>query len=121
MEEWFDRLFGSWPELLEPAWPVGMEVEEKGEAVLVRMDAPGFEPGDFDIRVTGNTLTVAAERKVEGKEKEPTTERSLRRVVTLPAEVAPEKGEAKYRHGVLELVLPRTEPAKTRKVEVTAA
>ena len=121
MEAWFDRLFGRMPMLFEEGWLNGLEIEETPEAVLVHMDAPGFEPADFDISVTGDTLTVAAERKVEGKEKEPTIERSLRRSVTLPAPVNAEKVEAKYRHGVLELRLPRTEPVKTRKVEVVSA
>src|SRR5262245_17213146 len=70
MEDWFDRLFGRWPVVFEPAWPKGLEVEEKEGEVLVRMDAPGFEPCEFNIEVTGEALTVVAEHKAEVKGKE---------------------------------------------------
>jgi len=123
LDEWFNRFFAGWPTMAEDGWVAvsGMEVKETNEAVLVRTDAPGFEPNEFNIEVSGHTLTITAEHKVEGTEKEPTIERSLRRYVTLPAAVEPEKVEAKYRHGVLELSLAKTEPTKHRKVEVKAA
>ncbi len=123
LDEMFDRFFARWPIVGEAEWleMSGIEVKETPEAVLVRIDAPGFEPADFNIEVSGDTLTVTAERKVEGEEKTPTIERSMRRYVMLPAAVDPAKVEAKYRNGVLELTLARTEPTKVRKVEVKTA
>jgi HSP20 family protein len=120
VEEWFERLFKGWPALLEAGWANGMEMEEKEEAVLVRVDAPGFEPGEFEVGVTGETLTIAAEHKAEAKGEEPMVQRRMQRVVTLPVPVEAEKVEAKYRHGVLELSLPKAEPTKARKIEVKA-
>jgi len=123
LDEWLEGAFGRWPRFLEESWMAreGMEIEETGEAFLVKIDAPGFEAKDFEIRVSGETLTIEAEHKVEGEGKAPMTERRLSRFVTLPASVAPEKVEARYVNGVLELTLPRTEAAKPRKVEVKAA
>jgi HSP20 family protein len=123
MEEWFERFFSRWPELFENGWmpEYGLTIEETGEAVLVRAEAPGFEPAEFNVEVTGNTLRITAEHKAEAEGKEPRVERRLRRTVTLPVAVEPEKVEAKYRHGVLELRLPKTEPTRTRKIEVLAA
>jgi HSP20 family protein len=120
LDELFDRFFARLPMPVEEKWlaMTGMEVEETDEAELVRTDAPGFEPNEFSIEVSGDTLKITAEHKVAGKEKEPTIERRLSRFVTLPAAVDPDKVEARYRHGVLEIKLPRTEPAKHRKVEV---
>jgi HSP20 family protein len=116
-EEWLERFFSGWPAVFENGLASGMEMEE---AVVVRVDAPGFEPGEFAIEVTGETLTIAAEHKAEAKGEEPAVERRMRRVVTLPAAVTAEEVEAKYRRGVLEVRLPRAAPVKTRKVEVKA-
>jgi HSP20 family protein len=99
----------------------GLDVEETDDEVIVRADAPGFGPGDIDVQVSDNTLKVAAERKAEGKGKGLNVERRLFRTVTLPAGVDPGRVEATYRHGVLELRLPKTEQAKWRKIEVKAS
>jgi len=123
LEGMVDRFCACGPPLSEEGWtaPSGVEVKETEEAVLVCADAPGFELGDFAIEVAGDTLTIAAEHVVVGEEKEPAVERSLRRIVMLPATVDLERVEAKYCNGVLEVNLARAEPAKSRKkVEVKA-
>lgn len=122
LEEWFNRFFPRWPTLFEEGLmaPEGLAMEETAEASLVRIDAPGFEPGELNVRVEGETLTVEAEHKVEGEGKTPTIERRLRRVVTLPTTIIPEKVEAVYHNGVLEVKLPRIEPVKPLKIEVKA-
>lgn len=122
LEEVFDRVVGRWPMLFENGWMdgYGADIEETDEMVLIRADAPGFEPEDFDIEVLGNALKITAKRTMEGKDKTPTVARELERVLTLPEGVDPEKIEAHYRQGVLELRLPKTEKAKARKIEVKA-
>jgi HSP20 family protein len=116
MGEWLERFLGHWPVLYEN----GLEVKETEEKVIVRTDAPGYEPAEIDVRVSDNILTIKAEHKVEGEGKTPTVERWLERAVTLPTSVDPAKVEAKYHNGVLELTMPRIEPANRRKVEVMA-
>jgi HSP20 family protein len=120
----FDRFFTNWPAPFEGwgregAW--GLQVEDAEKEVVVRADAPGFEAGDFDIQISGNLLTLRAEQKKEEKEKESGSyyaERRLQRSVTLPAGVDPEKVEARYRNGVLELKLPKTPEAQAKRIEV---
>jgi HSP20 family protein len=108
----FDRFFGNWPD-----WGgTGLEADETDTDVTVKMDAPGFEPGDFDIQVSGDTLRVTAERK--GQEGSGRFERRLQRAVTLPAAVNADQVEAKYKNGVLELTLPKAEQAKWKKIAV---
>jgi len=122
LEEMFDRVFSRWPVMMESGWMngYGLDIEETEDAVLVRADAPGFEPEDFNIQILGNALKISAECKAEGKGNTPAIERNFQRIFTLPAGVDPEKVEAKYRQGVLELRLPRLESAKARKIEVKA-
>src|SRR4051794_1308763 len=61
----FDRYFTNWPAPFE-GW--GLDVEDVGNEVVVRAEAPGFEAGDFDIQISGNLLTLRAEQKKEEKE-----------------------------------------------------
>jgi HSP20 family protein len=125
----FDRFFGRFPlaaeEWTTPNW--GLEVVEEEKEIVVRAEAPGFEAGDFDIRVTGETLTIVAERKEAkegGKEKEAKdgtrTYARLERMVTLPTYADTNKVEATYRNGVLELHFPKMPEAEGKKIEVKA-
>jgi len=124
----FDRFFGGWPVPFEPnmnragVWE--LKVEETEKEFFVRAEAPGFEPEDFRVEVRGALLMLKAEHKHEAKEKkekyEWAEERELfyERYVTLPAATDPEKVEAHYRNGVLEVHLPKTEEVKTRLIPV---
>jgi HSP20 family protein len=118
-DSWFDRLFSRWAAPFAGDFSAGwgLSQDETDDEVRVRIDAPGFEPDEFDIQVSGNTLKVVAEHKVDGKDA--TDERRLERFVTLPTGVDPEKVAAHYRNGVLEVKLPKTERAKWRSVKVT--
>ena len=122
----FDNFFGRWPMGLAEefdraaAWDVA--VEDKGKEVVVKAPMPGFEPADFDVRVTGDVLTITAEHKeAPAKEGEKVPERSYaraERAFTLPSYVDPEKVEAVYRNGMLEVRLPKTPEAEGRRIEV---
>jgi HSP20 family protein len=120
-----DSLFGTFFDF----WPVptnregwGLEMEELDKEVVIRAEAPGFEAKDFVIHLTGDVLTIRAEKEVaKGKEGEPEVESRhafLRRSLTVPPGIDPEKIEAIYRNGVLEVHLPKTPEAVGRRIEV---
>ena len=84
---------------------------------IVREAVPGFEAKEIEVKISGNLLTVHAERK----EKEGETEKvwgELERTVLLPEGVDTEHVEAVYRNGVLEVRLPKLPEAKERRIEV---
>jgi len=125
----FDRFFG--PSLIrgEDFWSMNpmaeMDVEETENEFLVRTAAPGFDPKDFDINISGNTLSIRAEHKEETEENKEGEGRQwnrsygvLQRSVMLPAPINPEGVEAHCRNGILELRLPRAENAQRRRIEV---
>ena len=123
----FDRFFAGWPDVgREWGGNWGLDVEDSGKEVLVRAEAPGFEASDFDVQVTGDVLTIRAERKEEekgGKDKGNGRHAQRRwarveRSVTLPPGTDVEKVEARYRNGVLELRLPKSEAAQPRRIDV---
>jgi HSP20 family protein len=125
MQDLMTRTFG---EDTTP-WPYGrinpaLDVSETDAAVEVRMDIPGAEAKELDIQVSGNVLTIRGERKEEKEEKRKTYHRIERRVgsfsrsITLPTTVKEEGIDAKYQDGVLTVVLPKTEEARPKKVQV---
>jgi HSP20 family protein len=124
-EALFDRFLGRWPAPFAGTWgfqPLwGLDMDDTGKEVVVLADAPGFEADDFDVAVSGNVLTIRAERKQEAGDKgngHRYSERRLRRTVTLPAGTDPNQVEAHYRNGVLEVRLPRTAEAQGRRIAV---
>ena len=120
----FERFFGRWPAPFKPLWEEpeawGLELEDKEPEVVVRAELPGFEAAEIEVLLTGEMLTIRAEHKrpPEGEKKEEVIERRLERTVLLPAGTDPEKVEARYRAGVLEVHLPKTPEAMTRRIDV---
>jgi len=122
----FDRFFPGLPvpfeTFLERERLWGLEMEETEKEVVVRAEVPGFEPTELEVNVRGDELLLRAEKKIEAKEKVPAhTERRYERLLTLPAETDPEKVEAIYHNGVLEIHLPKVpaELAKRVPIKVT--
>jgi HSP20 family protein len=125
-EALFDRFLGAWPAPFANdgglAW--GLDVRDEGKEYVVRAEAPGIEPGDFDVQVTGNHLVLKAERKHEAKggagDNYSFERRSFRRQVVLPGGADPDKVEARYRNGVLEIHLAKHPEAQGKRIEVKA-
>lgn len=122
--ELFDRLLAGLPEMPELLPVRGLTMEELEKEVVIRAELPGFEPAEVRAEVLGDRLMIEAEHREpagEAKEGEEKTERVLahvRRVVTLPPEVEPDRAEAIYRNGVLTVHVPRRPEALARRIEV---
>jgi HSP20 family protein len=77
-----------------------IDIAEKDNEFVVKMEVPGCKAEDVDISVHGNILTISGEKKQEEERKEKGyyyTERSygsFRRDLTLAGEVPPGKIEA---------------------------
>jgi HSP20 family protein len=124
MDRMFDRFFPGWPAPGEGSrrdgW--GLDVKEEDGAVLVRAEAPGFEPSDFDLQVRGGELILRAARKSEAEEKErgyhEWSQREFYRSVALPQGIDAEKVDAEYHNGVLTVKIPMTEESRPRRIQV---
>jgi len=121
----FNRFF-TWPvmETPEMAYRWALTTDENEKEFVVRVELPGFAPEEVKVELLGEELLVEAEHKVpvekteKPEEKVERTYAHVKRVLTLPADVDREKVEAIYRHGVLEVHLPRKPEAAGRKIEV---
>jgi HSP20 family protein len=128
MDQLFDRFFSGWPTLSDFRgrsdlfW--NMDVEDTDNAIRVRAEAPGFEPKDFDINISGNTLTIQAEHREESEQSEKGVHSHqerfgrFQRLIPLSSAVDASKVEATYQNGVLELNMPKTESASKQRIEV---
>lgn len=95
-------------------------LEDKDNEFLFHAEIPGFEPDEIDVNLSGNLLSVSAEHKHQekGDKSESYSYGSFRRTFTLPQGVDREKIDAKYHSGVLEIHLPKTADAKSKRIPV---
>jgi HSP20 family protein len=118
-----------WPslEMAEArAWSPTIEVFEKDNRLVTKVDLPGLKKEDVKVEVTDGHLSISGERKREVEEKKKNVYRSEReygsfyRAVPLPEGVKLEDVKATFADGVLEVSvpLPTRSDAKVRKVEI---
>jgi HSP20 family protein len=105
-----------------------LDVTERDGEFVVTAELPGVKREDVDISIENGVLTISAETRSETEEKE--GERVLRqerrygkylRSLRLGKEIDDRKVKATYRDGVLELVLPKAEAVKPKKISVDVA
>jgi HSP20 family protein len=95
----FNRFLSRWAEPLDgdfgPSRFWGLDVEDGDQKLIVRAEVPGFEPSEVEVQVSGNLLTIKAEKKEEKKGKDGNGRyqerryRTFHRTVTLPAGTDP--------------------------------
>jgi HSP20 family protein len=101
-----------------------VDVYEDEHKVALKIEVPGIDEKDIDVRVENNTLTVHGERKIEKEEKEENYRRverqygSFTRTFTLPTTVDTDTVSATYDKGVLKINLPKKAEAKPKQIKV---
>ena len=120
--------FGAFPELTGAYMP-RLDVTEDSKVFTVTAELPGISEKEIDLSISGDTLTIRGEKKEEKEDKGKDfywMERSygsFQRSVSLPAEVQPDKVEARFNKGVLTITLPKTVEAQkqTKRIPVKPA
>ena len=101
-----------------------VDVYEDEHNVTLKIEVPGIDEKDIDVRIENNTLTVHGERKFEKEEKEENYRRverqygSFTRTFTLPQTVDQDSVQADYEKGVLKIKLAKREEAKPKQIKV---
>jgi HSP20 family protein len=137
MERWFEDVFRKPFSLLRPSWfprvrfpeieeiTPTIDVFEEGDNVVVKAELPGMGKEDIDVKVTDDIITISGEKKKEEKVEKKNYYRmersygSFTRSLRLPTEVQTEKAVAKFKEGVLEVRIPKTEEAKKKEKKVS--
>jgi len=111
-------------ESLTGAFVPPVDVYEDENAIQLRMEVPGIEEKDIDIRLENQVLTVRGERNFSKEEKEENFHRierrygSFTRSFTLPGTVNSEDVSADYDKGVLKIRLAKRAEAKPKQIKV---
>lgn len=130
--EELDRAFGlrtdvpELPAIYPRTWAPEIEVLERNDKFVVRVDLPGLKKEDLKIEVTHDELTIEGERKVETEKKEEGFYRTERtygtfyRRIGIPEHVKAEGAVAVFKNGVLEIEMPAipVPEVKKRAVEI---
>lgn len=121
-----DRVFGGASTTSRAGVFPPLNIYDDGESLVVRAEIPGVDPADLDINATLNSLSIKGERKLPGTDEKSSFHRRERgygtfnRSFTLPQEIDPDKVLASYKDGILQLILPKAESAKPRKISIQA-
>jgi HSP20 family protein len=121
----FDAFFGQTDQ--GRRWVPPMDLVEAEDHFVLKADLPGLSEGDVNIEVQDGTLTISGERKAEHEQREKGWYRiersfgSFNRSLTLPDGVDPERIEASFSDGVLEVRIPKPEERKPRRIEISGS
>lgn len=100
------------------------EMHETPNSIELKVEIPGLEAKDIDVRVTEQAVAISGERNSQTKTEERGMTRSefrygkFQRVIPLPARVQNDNVKADYTNGVLSLSLPKAEDEKNKIVKV---
>ena len=119
----FDAFFGQTDQ--GRRWVPPMDLVEAEDHFVLKADLPGLAEGDVNIEVQDGTLTISGERKAEHEEREKGWYRiersfgSFNRSLTLPDGVDPDRIDASFANGVLQVRIPKPEERKPRRISIS--
>jgi HSP20 family protein len=106
------------------AWVPALDISERKDAYLITVELPGVALDDVEITMEDSLLTVQGERHFAHDSSEQQFHRversygAFRRSITLPAHVVADAVQASVDDGVLQIVVPKAEDAKPRRITV---
>ena len=103
-----------------------IDLHRDGDHYVLSADLPGVDPGSIDVDIDGQLLTIRAERTLRSSDDVRWLVRerpsgSFLRQLTLGDGLETGEISAHYDNGVLSVVIPVSEQAKPRKIEVQSA
>jgi HSP20 family protein len=130
MEKEMERFF-NWPVLrgdgknrLTGIWNPDVDVFDEKDQIRIEADLPGLKKDQIEITADAGLLTIKGEKKGEREIKEKDCVRSERyygafhRSFNLPVGADTGKVNASYEDGVLKIIIPKKEEAKSKQTKV---
>jgi len=128
----FARQLDSWPDFFQPFRAVDnimrrvmplADVEETDDAYVVDIELPGVKREDVSVEVSGDHLKVTGERRERERvgllRQQTRTTGRFHFELTLPSGVDSDQVRANLDNGVLNVVVPKVESARPRKIEIS--
>ena len=114
-----------WKEdVAQGAWSPPVDILERGNEVVLKVDLPEVSQSEIDIRVEEGTLIIQGERKfvkASPEENYIQIERpygTFRRTFSIPRTIDQESIKASLKDGVLRIVLPRKREIQPKQIVV---
>lgn len=107
-------------------WAPDVDIKETDKEIIVKADLPGMKLEDIEVSVDKDQLVIKGERKMEKEEKEKDYIRversygSFYRSFDIGVPIKEDEVKATYKDGVLEVILPKAEVKKAKKVQIEA-
>ena len=96
--------------------PMPVDIYEDASGLVIEAALAGVDPSQVEVTLEQQRLVISASGPAvaEGQKylHSEIFHGNLRRVFTLPEEVDPERAQARFRNGLLRLVLPRRAPER---------
>jgi HSP20 family protein len=132
LQERMNRLFSNFrstspyreEEISQGPWVPPVDIFETEDFLVFKAELPGVTKEDITVEVKDNTLTLKGEKKFEKEAKEESYHRveraygAFQRAFTLPGMMEQDKVKAKFKDGILEIVLPKAEKARPKQIKV---
>lgn len=109
-----------------PAWAPPVDISERKDSYVLTVELPGVKVEDLEIAFQDGLLTIQGERPLtqdSTDEQVHVLERRyglFRRSITLPLHVQADAIEASTEDGVLQVLVPKVEEVKPKRIEVHA-
>jgi HSP20 family protein len=111
-------------EVVRGAWSPPVDILERGNEIILKVDLPEVNQNEIEIRVEENTLTIQGERRFIKETPDGNyiqVERpygTFRRTFNIPRTIDQEGIKASYKDGVLRVVLPRKQETQPKQVVI---
>jgi HSP20 family protein len=111
-------------EVVRGVWSPPVDILERGDELVLKVDLPEVSQSEIDIRVEGITLIIQGERRLikdAPEENYIQIERpygTFRRTFNIPRMIEQEEIKASYKDGVLRIVLPRKQETQPKQIVV---
>ena len=105
-------------------WRPLIDIAEDEKAFTITAELPEIPKEDVKVTVENGVLMISGERKIEKEEKDKKYHRierscgSFHRSFSLADNIDPENIKADYKEGLLKIVLPKSESAEKKAIEV---
>ncbi|RMG83209.1 MAG: Hsp20/alpha crystallin family protein [Bacteroidetes bacterium] len=100
-----------------------VNIKETDKTYELEVAAPGMDKKDFNVQIENGVMTISAQKEMENEQKEDNFTRrefsytSFQRSFTLPEGADDANVEAKYKDGILRIVLPKKPEAQAQSAK----
>jgi HSP20 family protein len=119
-----DPFFGS---KASDRWLPAVDILEKEGNLFLRVEVPGINEKDIDLKLEGNILTLKGEKKLQNEKDRGNFHRmesfygTFSRSFTLPDSVDRDQIKAEFKNGILMITVPQKPEVRPREIPVSAS